>query len=281
MYENLFIYSMKRIFIVGVARSGTTLLQSFFAASPSVMTFPESHIFRLTVPRSSWKQKLHIVSDADIKCVRDFLSDIRMENCFAEYKDVRFGIAGWFRYVLSTFDLLAQSSNKSIWVEKTPMHLHYIDCIQKIDPKAVIIHMVRNPYDNIAALYDVSKKYPEAFHQATLDQSIARYVGDLKLIQKHSQCRNNYVVYYEDLVRDAHSVISSLCDVIEVDYDESMMDFRDAAGLISNPGETWKSSNRLELNISDKLRDRLTADEIEHLMSCSSLFDISVLERYK
>ena len=36
---------MKRIFIVGVARSGTTLLQSMLASHPEIHSFPETHFF--------------------------------------------------------------------------------------------------------------------------------------------------------------------------------------------------------------------------------------------
>src|SRR5258706_12754544 len=34
-----------RLFVVGCARSGTTLLQSFLAAHPAVLSFPETAVF--------------------------------------------------------------------------------------------------------------------------------------------------------------------------------------------------------------------------------------------
>jgi hypothetical protein len=36
---------MKRIFLVGAPRSGTTILQSLLAAHPEVISFPESKFF--------------------------------------------------------------------------------------------------------------------------------------------------------------------------------------------------------------------------------------------
>ncbi|MGC1525664.1 MAG: sulfotransferase, partial [Phormidesmis sp.] len=36
---------MKRLFLVGCARSGTTLLQSLLASHPGVASFPESNFF--------------------------------------------------------------------------------------------------------------------------------------------------------------------------------------------------------------------------------------------
>ena len=35
----------ERVFIVGVPRSGTTLIQSLLASHPQIETFPESHFF--------------------------------------------------------------------------------------------------------------------------------------------------------------------------------------------------------------------------------------------
>ena len=45
--------SKKAVFIVGSARSGTTLLQSMLASHPEVYSFPETHFFRGTIPKFS------------------------------------------------------------------------------------------------------------------------------------------------------------------------------------------------------------------------------------
>lgn len=272
---------MKRLFIVGVARSGTTLLQSFFAADMNILTFPESHLFRLTVPRSFLKKKLKRVTFEDVQKVKYFLESVGMDESFRDYKDHGLGVKSWIMYILETFDRMAKSAGRDIWLEKTPMHLHYVNDIRKIDPNVVFIHMVRNPYDNISALYDVSKKHPDVFHQVTLDQSLERYLVDMKVIQSLLSKPNNYIVYYEDLVSDPQHVLSNLCEEIQVRYSQDIGGFKYAAEKISTSSETWKLNNKSDLSLVDKLNERLSGEEFKFLKSQSSLFDMPVLERYK
>ena len=64
----------KRVFIVGVARSGTTLIQSMLANHSAIHTFPESHFFRLTIPKRKLLRLFHRIKDKDKAHVKQFLT---------------------------------------------------------------------------------------------------------------------------------------------------------------------------------------------------------------
>src|ERR1043166_465784 len=67
----------RRIFLVGCARSGTTLLQSLLAAHSSIASFPETHFFAATVGQTGRRRfGLRPASHGDR--VRFLLSDWRV-----------------------------------------------------------------------------------------------------------------------------------------------------------------------------------------------------------
>ena len=57
--------SKKAVFIIGSARSGTTLLQSMLASHPEVYSFPETHFFRGTIPKFSFLRWLKFYGEKD------------------------------------------------------------------------------------------------------------------------------------------------------------------------------------------------------------------------
>ena len=142
---------MKRIFLVGAPRSGTTILQSLLAAHPEVISFPESKFFHYLLYdqfAGKWPSRMEAFFKDEIKrpeLLKDFDDSQTVETK-----------ANWFVGVL---DGLAAEQNKSIWLEKTPEHIYFIDDIERFLPDAKFIHILRNGMDTIASMYEATKSF--------------------------------------------------------------------------------------------------------------------------
>jgi hypothetical protein len=83
-------------------------------------------------------------------------------------------------------DKLTLAQGKSVWLEKTPGHLYYIDDLERYIPEVKFIHLVRNGADVVASLYEVTNQYPQewggAYH---IEQCIRTWNQAVKLTEEH------------------------------------------------------------------------------------------------
>lgn len=231
----------ERIFLVGCPRSGTTLLQSIVAAHPAVASFPESHFFaKLLLRRNRWERLLCLGSQEVNHCIDDFLLDVKREDLRALFPK-RYGFT--FQYA-SAFQkaLDAIAGNKTIWLEKTPRHLHYIHEIEKWIKGAKFIHITRSGQDVVASMYEVTHKYPDVWQgHRSIEQCVDRWSSDMAISKKYSRKSNHLIVSYENLINDSDSVLRALERFINIRFDASLMMHRaSVAQKIILNNEVWK-----------------------------------------
>lgn len=162
-------------------------------------------------------------------------------------------------------DALAEAEGKAAWLEKTPMHLYYIDLIKKAAPESLFIHTIREPKANIAALFEVSKNHPTAFKQASLEKAIKRYKKELLISEKHLKDPKHFHLHYEDLVAHTQEKLKELQQFIGLNEVDLQRDFSQRAEELSLVNETWKANNKKEISLKSKLEDRLTPQELTKL----------------
>lgn len=271
----------KRIFIVGIARSGTTLLQSFIGNHPSIYTFPETHFFSATIPKQKWLRPFHKITSMHKKLVEDYFLALDKQTHFKPYLGSSRNMNDWTQYLIHLLDGLALSEKYDIWLEKTPMHLHFIDLISKNTDHCYFIHTIREPKANIAALYDVSKNHPQSFQQNSLKKAVDRYVSEIYISEKFIQQNNHFHVYYEDLVTQPEMVIKGVLNFLELPFDKNIMNFQGTVEKITTHEESWKSNNSKELLLKDKIQDRLTTAEIKFITEQISSCKPSLLSKYE
>lgn len=272
---------MKRIFIVGTARSGTTLLQSIVANHPAIFSLPETHFFPYSIPKNKALRLFHKVKPAQIKRINQLLAEIGYDQNFKPTEKDLKNLNRWTDYLLRFLDHEAESKNCEAWLEKTPMHLHYIDLIKKNCHDCLFIHTIREPKANIAALYDVSKKHPEAFKQASLEKSIKRYKAELKLSEKYYKLPNHLHVYYEELVQNPEQVSKTVLDFLKLPKHDLVNSFQENAQQLISKEESWKANNSGDLELQDKLKKRLSSTELGDLEAALKSFKSPLLLPYE
>lgn len=256
-----------RAFLVGCPRSGTTLLQSMLAAHPMIKSFPETHFFnrligwenerffgikatnlfeRLNRYRTSIRVWLGLVLRMSTK---KHAWEIIMQLSESNILSVPFKSISMNMHVqtyIKFLDMTSLKDGKSMWVEKTPNHLHYIQEIQKYVADAKFIHILRRGTDNIASLYDAAQHYPDEHWTvySSIGHAIRRWNISIKDSLRYKGNSNHYFVRYEELVRDPENILRGVCRFLEVEFNFKMInEYGNAAkGLVQNE-ERWKDGN--------------------------------------
>jgi LPS sulfotransferase NodH len=233
-----------RAFLVGCPRSGTTLLQSLLAAHTKIHSFPESHFFTGLDSPNRWFRTLGI---APLQAKQRFVELLRnlgrpdMECHLPAWSIFTTQYVKAFNYVLDT---VTENEGKTIWLEKTPGHLHHIDRIERIVKGVAFIHIVRSGSDVVASLYEVTKKYPDVWHGPwSIDRCIKQWCDDAAISISHLQKHNHALIKYEALVNDPELVLKQLCEFLCIEFERAMLrEYVAAAKNVSLPTEPWKKS---------------------------------------
>lgn len=261
---------MKRIFIVGMPRSGTTLLQSLLGCSPEILSFRESHLFSRIFSNRFGKIFPVIRSPYDVS--KNFLED---NDWDASLSDVFLGgnqlipkvwrnprkVAG---QLLEIIDQVAVSEGRSTWIEKTPRHLHFIDLISLSSPPDGVkfVHIVRDGGNACASLIDASRSWPRKFD---VSSAVKRWKRDLRISQSYGGKSGHYLVCYDDLLQNPYEITHQLSEKLGVRIlPEDFGQRQDVMTKITSQHETWKAEPQGGA-ITDRAHERkyLTQDQLE------------------
>jgi hypothetical protein len=134
------------IFVVGSARSGTSLLYAILQASGAFAIYPaETLLLRTCADRyGSLAKKANF---------RAFINDWIISKQFARsgldkdhflYEISHQGITNYFDFLDSFMTLIADNQRKNRWAENTPNHVLELDVIADYFPNSKIIHVIRD-----------------------------------------------------------------------------------------------------------------------------------------
>ena len=212
--------SSSPIFIVGMDRSGTTLMSVLVDAHPRIAVAPETwFINHWAVPNK------HL----DLDKPKDFLFFWRD---FTEHH--RFLTLGLDQSVLfeeieklqhrsfqSIFPLLLQAYadrfGKQRYGEKTPHHYQHIELIYDWFPDARVIFMLRDP----RAVFASFRKTP--FGHEWQDRHAREWRDSVRIIERWENDHRFKVVQYEELVVDPVTVLRDTCDFLDEIYSDEML----------------------------------------------------------
>jgi hypothetical protein len=229
------------IYIVGVGRSGTSLLQSMFAAHSDVCMLPEtSFLRRYTMVDIAQYSKQEIVqllkSDANISRlgfsgseIDELVNDLNYSHWGCLYESLT------KKYCTKEF-----SNELKIIGDKDPRMVEYLPALKSILPAVHIIHIIRDPRDILVSKKKAkwsSKRHPLMHIFANMVQiELGCDFG-----QTNSKDRY-YQLSYEELLRNPREALEKLCGEIGIGFETSMLsDFGESAKKIVSQSEiSWK-----------------------------------------
>jgi hypothetical protein len=228
-------------FIVGSARSGTTLLRLMLNAHSTVAVPPESRFIC-----EFWAGDDEIAVDDYLSRLeahkRYQLWDLPTAAIRAELGDAQ---RVPFRTAIdATFRAWAATHGKARWGDKTPRYIECMPLILSLFPDARFLHLVRDGR-NVALSYADVPFGPKTVAKAA--DLWARRVR-IGMEQGRSMEPGHYLeMFYEDLVEDPEGEIKTLTDFIDLPFEPDMLNYTEKARSAMLP-----SAATLNPHVSEK-----------------------------
>ncbi|MBE9076325.1 sulfotransferase [Romeria aff. gracilis LEGE 07310] len=275
-----------RIFVVGCPRSGTTLLQRLISNHPEITSFPESKFYQRLVDSKSQRARYGIVSKRARETVSSFLELIESEELLYLFPSRIAFVSEYSSAFVKVLDILSIQSGSSYWLEKTPAHLHYIDLIKKLVHKAKFVHIVREPLDVVASLYEVNLKYPELWWgSADIDRCIERWLHDVEITKRYSILGQDLYITYEELTQQTEATLENVCKFIGVEFTSEMLTLKNEETIkLVRKSEAWKARTNQPIAYTKHEKFNRIFNDHQKERICDSLLmaDLSFLpESYK
>lgn len=274
----------ERVFIVGCPRSGTTLLQALLASHKDILSFPESHFFHHVAVQQG-RRTGTFVSRKIKEELHRFLVESGNGALTRLIPRGSIFLSRYARAFVHILDTGTINRGKTIWIEKTPRHLHYIDAIRRYVPLAKFVHILRSGRDVVASLYQVTHRYPETWSGARgVDECIGRWLHDVRISMGCLKDPNHTLVRYEHLVQAPESVLCRLCRFMGVSYDSTMLTvYRQESKKLISPHEPWKDSVKQDISAaaSRKFFEVFNPDQQRYILDRLSVIDLDRIEMDK
>ena len=251
------------VFVCGVGRSGTSLVQSMLAAHPQVAVLPETGFLRRYVISQRLKKDYR---RGGIPSVRERINaDGRFENLgisteeivVALEKDRReFTDLAFYRRVLTLYGL---RHGKRIVVDKDPRLVEFLPFVHHCFPQAHILHVVRDPRDVLVSKQKAAWSKGRSWWNHTFANRVQFEMGSR---QGPKYFGDRYqVVVYEELLARPEETLMRICKQLELDFTPMMLDYTAAAQQLVRRDEIdWKRETMGPLlrHNSGKWHDGLT-----------------------
>ncbi|MDJ0579747.1 sulfotransferase [Crocosphaera sp.] len=204
------------IFIVGMPRSGTTLMRSLLSAHPNIAIAPETHFCK------NWfkpYQHLDLNQPEQFETFWQTLCRSKMFESFglnAEKIQTNLLVDGNINHKTVLTVLLesyATKMEKLRWGEKTPDHYQYLDILFRWYPHAQVIWMLRDPRAVSSSL--ITKKWASSY----IDVHARKWCESVENFRKKwSKDEHIILVKYESLVREPEQEMSRICYFLQEQY---------------------------------------------------------------
>lgn len=204
------------IFVLGMPRTGTTLVERMLSSHAKVASLGEFQHF----PKLLVETIIHTTDPAEQ----------------AGHTLIERSVAADFNRLGVSYMKAAKEkgAGATFFVDKLPFNFMYCGMIAKALPQAKLIHLVRNPMDTCYAIFKT------LFHQVysfsyQLDELASYYIGyhDLMLHWQTVLSEKILVVRYEQLVRSTEIEAQRLLEFSGLDWHEDVLKFHLQEGASS------------------------------------------------
>lgn len=270
-------------FIVGIGRSGTTLLMSMLNSHPSIQSTPEVNFYIFFY--KGWKNK-KTFTEQDFKKVDAYVEMYKSRkhssgfdwslDLFKEHirnsKSINFSVI--YQCFYQSFIYAASQKKITHNFDKNPINTLFLEDIARQFPQSKFVYLVRDPRANY-----LSRKEKHKARKANVYLDPQRWAlynkTALDVVEKYKD--RFFILKYEDLVSEPKLCLLKLSAFFEFDYDESMLNFHENVKelslkkVIEKPMESHpqakdkyeKLSKPVNVDRVNAWKNKLPAQEIE------------------
>ncbi len=228
--------SVPPLFVLGVSRSGTTMLRVILDRSPGI-AIPDETFF---VPQLAHRHGG--VVDPD-----ELLEDVRRLPRLAAWEVPLEDIAARLRPGMTTgealdavFQAYAGKHGKPRWGDKTPMYMRHLGLIDRLVPEAQYVHLIRDGRDAALAFLDmpegvVTRTWAHPRSPAGFACEWRTEVRRARGLGRRIGASRYHEIRYEELVADTEAVLRSICAFADLPFEPAMLEFAGNVDVSAKP----------------------------------------------
>lgn len=244
------------VFITGVGRSGTTVLQSMLHSHSEFHFSPETHFFKRYILPFQLKKK----TPSKEILARDTYLKRLSEDLFKQVVNSKLQSDSDFTQTFQT--IMKGGENTPLIGDKDTEYVRYFPHLKRFFPDAFMIHIIRDPRDVVA-----SRLKTEWGAKRSLEFHIAEYQYYLKKVRKEGPelFGERFIeLKYEDLIANPQVELEKVLQKIGVKFEPTMLEFyKNDNSLVAEDEKKWKGnvSKPLQSSNSGKWKESLTVRE--------------------
>ena len=231
-------------------------MQALLAARPSVLSLAETHYFEHLFghfddwlyenPRAQrkWASRLSLARGWTHGKLTRSLSDALDPSLPAARLHRRLTGRGYVREFADALDILARQLGCSVWIEKSPDHLAYIDILAELIPDAQFIHVIRNGEDVVSSAIEGQLQYhDQGVFRGGLDYWVQRWNRAARVHLRYAGNPRHLVVPHEALIARPDDAGRALADFAGLDSESVVVATARSTSRIADAlCEPWKRS---------------------------------------
>ena len=247
------------LFIVGCARSGTTLVHRIVDAHPQIAITPEMHWIT-----RQFKSRDGLVTP-------ELVSELTGHKRFAQFEiphEEFEGLLGsgeavpYPTFLRRVFSLYGKIKNKPLVGNKTPAYVRSIPTLHALWPEARFVHIIRDGRDVCMSVLNWNKAERTAGRYASWEEDPVTTTA-LWWERKVRKAREDgaalgpalyHEMHYEDLIEDPQQECKRLCEFLGVPYDDAMIRFAEGKTRTDLPNAR-KTPKKAWLPITSGMRN--------------------------
>ncbi len=212
--DELFNELSSPIFIVGLPRSGSTLIESILTSTEeNLVSFGECHVFNMS-----------IINQIAPKIYSDKFDNQKFEF-IVNYKDLK-------NSILEKYSQFSEFKNKK-FIDKSLENIFNIEFIKSIYPKAKFIHTYRNPLDSVVSIYQ--SMLPDLSWTHTIEDIII-YMDNYYKVLKYFKSKypdSIMEINLEAFTENSEKFTKKMINFCELTWSENILNFYKRKNLYS------------------------------------------------
>jgi hypothetical protein len=214
-------------FIVGVPRSGTTLLRLMLDSHPDLAIPPETHFLPKLIRLCEEAGDRGDVREAALELIT---THRRWPDFGLDAEELRARLAGSGRLrpgdaARAFYEAYTAMHRKPRWGEKTPQYLKTVKRIAAALPEAHFIHIIRDGRDVALSLLAVT------WGPKTIEDAAVQWTTQIRRARRKARAIPHYTeVRYEGLVVDPEPIVRRICEFCDLPFETGMLDYHRTAG---------------------------------------------------
>jgi hypothetical protein len=218
-------------FIVGVGRSGTTLLRLMLDSHPDLTIPPETHFVPALIRECErWRATPEKLLKALVNHPEPGWKDLALDEDELLGRWRQIDPLKTSDAVRAVYEAYAEREGKPRWGDKTPRYVRKMGRIHRALPEARFIHLIRDGRDVALSTRRRMERWnrPKAVEVETVAKRWRSRI--LKARISGNRLGDHYLeMRYETLVREPEAALRRVCELIELEFDPVMLSYHERA----------------------------------------------------